>query len=94
MPAKPSSSRVTYAGIEFLFGVVCPLLWMVSMLHAHGLLQWSALLFLWLGYGHSLFYFYQIYPTVKYRPFLQGLAVVGLGLMWPLWCAQYAAPKR
>jgi hypothetical protein len=80
---------VNYNRVEHFFGVLCPVLWMVSVLHMHGMLEWSALLFLWLGYGHSLFYFYQIYPTVRYRPFVQGLAVVLLGLVWPLWCAQY-----
>jgi hypothetical protein len=85
----PPLTLISYARIEHFFGVLCPLLWMVSMLHAHSALEWSAALFLWLGYGHCLFHVYQIYPTVRYRPFVQGLAVVALGLAWPLWCAAY-----
>jgi hypothetical protein len=93
MTFRPISFGEHYARVEHFLGVLCPLLWMVSLLFSHGMLQWSALLFLWIGYGHSLFFFYQIYPRINYRPFCQGLAVVGLGLIWPLWCAQYV-PKR
>jgi hypothetical protein len=87
--------KVAYGHIEELAGVICPLLSVVSLLHYAGVLNWSALLFLWLGCGHTVLYFYDLYPPLRYRPFFRGMFAFGVGLCWPLWYATHIdRPRR
>jgi hypothetical protein len=87
--------KVAYAHVEESAGVLCPLLSILSLIHQAGYLEWSAALFLWLGCGHTVLYFYGLYPELKYRPFFKGLFAFGVGLCWPLWYARHIdGPRR
>src|SRR5688572_32437847 len=72
--------RARYESIMHFFGVACPVLSALSILHYAGLIQWLWLFMLWLACGHFLLYFYNLYPLIKYRAFAQGLFVFGVGL--------------
>jgi len=80
--------KVAYAHVEETAGVLCPLLSILSLIHQAGYVEWSALLFLWLGCGHTVLHFYGLYPQIGYRPFFKGLFAFGVGLCWPLWYAR------
>ncbi len=82
-----TTGRAIYARVEEFAGLLCPLLSLLSVMYNVGSLRWSALLFLWLGSGHTVLYFYGIYPELRYRPFFKGMFAFGVGLCWPVWCA-------
>lgn len=75
-----------YEAVEHFFGVACPLLSALSVLDYLGMIRWAWLLLFWLACGHYMLYYYDIFPRIKYRPFVKGLFVFGVGLLWPLWC--------
>lgn len=86
--------RKHHDAVEHLFGVACPLLSALSILDYLGLIQWAWLLMLWLSCGHYSLYFYDVYPALKYRPFVKGLFVFGVGVLWPIWCAAHVSRRR
>jgi hypothetical protein len=86
--------KVAYGHIEETAGLLCPLLSILSLIYQAGYLEWSALLFLWLGCGHTVLYFYDLYPQLRYRPFFKGLFAFGVGLCWPLWYAHQSTRPR
>ena len=80
--------RQHYDAAEHFFGVACPLLSVLSILNYLDLLPWTWLLMLWLATGHYSLYFFDVYPVLKkYRPFVTGLFVFGVGVLWPVWLA-------
>jgi hypothetical protein len=82
-----------YQWVEYLFGVLCPILGVLSVLESLELLRWTFLLMLWMSIGHFTLYVYDVYPSLQYRPFAKGMFVFGVGLLWPVWCA-VRVPKR
>jgi len=89
-----TSTKRVYPYVEEFAGVLCPALSLMSLLHNGDALQWSAFLFLWLGCGHAVLHFYDLYPQLRYRPFFKGLFAFGVGLCWPLWYAWKTADPR
>lgn len=88
-----TGTKRVYPYVEEFAGVLCPLLSVMSVMHNADLLQWSAFLFLWLGGGHTVLHFYDLYPQLRYRPFFKGLFAFGVGIFWPLWYG-YASRNR
>ena len=80
-----SRVRTCYAAIEEAAGMLCPLLAVISVVPALATLQGIALASLWIGCGHTLLHFYDVYPHLRYRPFFKGLFAFGAGTCWPLW---------
>lgn len=83
-----------YEGIEQFFGVACPLAGAVSLLDFWELLGWTWLLLLWMSCGHYALYWYDACPVLKYRPFVRGLFVFGVGILWPVWFAARGRDRR
>lgn len=83
-----------YESVEQFFGVACPLLSALSILDYFGLLRWAWLFLFWLSCGHWSLYFYGLYPVLKYRAFVKGLFIFGVGLLWPIWCALQLRNRR
>lgn len=79
--------------ILHFFGVACPVLCALSLLDYSGMLRWTWVLFVWLGCGHFLLYFCDIYPRLRQHPFAAGLFVFGVGMLWPVWLVQ-RLPRR
>lgn len=85
-PAWRRRVRRGYAALEEAAGMLCPLLYVVSVIPPLATLQGIALLSLWIGCGHTLLHFYDLCPPlVRYRPFIRGLFAFAAGLCWPLW---------
>lgn len=86
--------RARYEAVEHFLGVACPLAGALSLLDFWGLLAWTWLLLLWMSCGHYALYWYNACPALKYRPFVRGLFVFGVGILWPLWLAARARDPR
>ena len=86
--------RAYHDAVEHFFGVACPVLSGLSLLHYAEMIQWAWLFLLWLSCGHYSLYFYNVFPVIKYRPFVKGLFVFGVGLLWPVWCAAHANKRK
>jgi len=82
-----------YRSVEQFFGVACPLLSVLSILDYFGAIRWAWVLLFWLSCGHWSLYLYDLYPALKYRAFVRGLFIFGVGLLWPVWCAQRLRKK-
>ena len=87
-PGAWKNRLAVYQRIEESAGMLCPLLSIISVMNQFTSLRWSAWLFLWLGCGHAVLHFYNLYPRLSYRPFFQGMFAFGVGLCWPLWYAR------
>lgn len=94
MNAEAHRRKARYEAVEHFFGVACPLLGALSVLDHWGLLGWMWLLFLWMSCGHYALYLYDACPVLKYRPFVKGLFVFGVGLLWPVWLAARGRDPR
>jgi hypothetical protein len=77
-----------------IFGVICPLLCVLSLLDYAGLLRWTWLVFLWMSCGHFVLYLYNVYPRLKHHAFATGLFVFGVGLLWPIWLLRHLREKE
>ena len=77
--------RAWYAGVEESTGVLCPLLLVVSLIPELATLRGIALAALWLGFGHTMLHFYDVYPRLSLRPFFKGPFAFGAGVLWPGW---------
>lgn len=94
MKLKKYRLRKHYESVEQFFGVACPLLSVLSVLDHFGLIRWAWLLLFWLSCGHWTLYLYDLYPTLKYRAFVKGLFVFGVGMLWPIWWALHLRKRR
>ena len=94
MTPKKYRLRRNYESIEQFFGVACPLLSALSILDYFDLIRWTWLFLLWLSCGHWSLYLNDLYPVLKYRPFVKGLFVFGVGLLWPVWCTLSSRNRR
>lgn len=83
-----------YDSIEYFFGVLCPLLSVLSLLDHLGAVRWAWALLFWMSAGHFSLYLYNLYPQIRHRPFAKGLFVFGVGMMWPVWCVLQFRKKR
>jgi hypothetical protein len=86
--------RRYYESAEYLFGVGCPLLSVLSVLDATGMVHWVWLLFFWMACGHFALYSSDTYPSIRYRPFARGLFAFGVGVAWPVWCTLHRRKKN
>lgn len=77
--------RGWYAAVEESAGVLCPLLVIMSVIPELATLRGIALVALWFGFGHTLLYFYNLYPHLRFRPFFKGMFAFGAGVCWPVW---------
>jgi hypothetical protein len=93
---RPNARRweTRYESVEYFLGVACPLLGALSVLDHFGLIRWTWLVLFWMSAGHYALYFYDIFPSIKYRPFFKGMFVFGVGVAWPLWCLVRVPKKR
>lgn len=74
--------------------MLCPLLAVMSVVPELVSLRGIALLALWFGCGHTLLFFYGVFPQVRYRPFFKGLVAFGAGVCWPLWFLPRSPVRR
>lgn len=77
--------RRGYALLEEGMGMLLPLLAIASTMPDLVSFQSVALVALWLGCGHTVLFYLNPYPPLRYRPFYRGLFAFGAGVCWPLW---------
>lgn len=77
-----------HESLVYFLGVACPLLSALTILDHFELTRWAWLFILWLSCGHYTLYYYDLFPRLRYRGFIKGLFVFGIGLLWPVWCAR------
>lgn len=66
-------------------GILLPLLAIAGAAPQWVSLQSVAVVSLWLGFGHAVLYYLDLYPVLRCRPFQRGLFATGVGFCWPLW---------
>lgn len=82
-----SFTQKYYAAFEELLGLLCPSLGTLCLAAHFEALNWSGLLFVWIGCGLCLLPSFGSYPQPPQRPFARGLHTTAVGMLWPLWLA-------
>lgn len=94
MTARRRSWIKAYATLEEGMGMLLPLLAVASLVPELVSYQSVAFMSLWLGAGHTLLFYFGLYPTLRYRPFFKGLFGFGAGVCWPLWFVKDSPQRR
>lgn len=86
--------RRWYTAVEEAMGMMLPILALASVMPDLVSLRAVALTALWIGCGHTLLYYFGLYPQLRYRPFFKGLFAFGAGVCWPLWFLRDSPARR
>lgn len=86
--------RRGYCALEEAMGILLPILTLASIVPDHVTMGAVAVASLWLGIGHTMLFYFGVYPTLRYRPFVKGLFAFGAGVCWPLWFLPHQILRR